>query len=88
MFSPIKSDVSGNINKLKAFQKCSKGSNLLDLVQSEIDAGTTEKKDSATDALLWLKRGLWMLYYFFEKVVETEGAVDGKQAFNEAYRAY
>lgn len=85
MFSPIKNDVSGNINKLKGFQKCSKGSNLLDLVQTEIEANTTHKSHSATDALLWLKRGLWMLYYFFEQVVATEGAVDAKQAFSQAY---
>ena len=32
---------------------------LQDIVQSEIDAGTTKAKNSATDALLWLKR--WII---------------------------
>ena len=63
LFSPIKADVRGNINKLRGFNKCSKGTNMLDLVKTEIEQGTTEAKNSATDALLWLKRGLWMVYY-------------------------
>lgn len=29
---------------------------LQDIIQTEIDAGTTKAKNSATDALLWLKR--------------------------------
>jgi len=35
----------------------------------EIKSGTTTAKGSATDALLWLKRGLWMMAKFMRSMI-------------------
>lgn len=89
VFAPVKSDVSGNIGKLqvmdylklysiyenKGWYDKDKSKDTLELMlQVEIDAKSTEAKGSATDALLWLKRGLWMMARFLR------GILDGKSA--------
>lgn len=55
-FSPVKSDIQGNITKIKARydQAPEKSKTLQSLVQAE----RAEKGKTATEALLWLKRGL------------------------------
>ncbi|CAF3878570.1 unnamed protein product [Rotaria magnacalcarata] len=56
-FIPLRADANGNINKLK--RKISNDPNkfqtLYSIVNDEIIAKTTKEKNSATDALLWLK---------------------------------
>jgi len=84
-FKMITSDVNGNINKLGKARQATGENNLFAILQREIDAGTTAKSGSSTDALLWLKRGLWMMYYFFSEIVETEGKTTASAAFNKAY---
>jgi len=65
-FLPVKVDIYGNINKLK--QKYStdvkRFHTLQSIVQSEIDEKTTNVKNSATDALMWLKRAICFLKEF------------------------
>ena len=39
------------------------------ILENEINNGTTESKGSATDALLWLKRGLWMMVKFMQSML-------------------
>ena len=55
-FSPVKSDILGNVTKLMAKynENPSSSATLQAIVLSEKDA----KKKQATEALLWLKRGL------------------------------
>jgi len=55
-FRPVKSDMGGNIKKLRDRQLASPGtsSTLQSLVRSEL----AEKKHTATEGLLWLVRGL------------------------------
>ena len=88
VFAPVKSDVSGNIGKLQVlhnfprnkfylflkgwYEKDKTKTTLEQLLQVEIDAKSTQAKGSATDALLWLKRGLWMMARFLR------GLLDGK----------
>lgn len=81
----VKSDVNGNIKKLANFQNTSQHTNLLQLIQTEINNSTTESSGSATDALLWLKRGLWMMYHFFNELVQTNGTMTANEAINIAY---
>ncbi|XP_068748310.1 glycolipid transfer protein-like isoform X1 [Montipora capricornis] len=73
-FAPVKSDINGNIKKLreKYAQDLEKFKTLQDLVESEMQAGTTLEKNSATDALLWLKRALQFIIVFLEEVLTGE----------------
>uniref|UniRef100_T1J5J3 Pleckstrin homology domain-containing family A member 8 n=1 Tax=Strigamia maritima TaxID=126957 RepID=T1J5J3_STRMM len=63
-FLPVKLDLNGNINKLyKKYEKNVDGfSTIQELIHSEIDSKTTRSSNSATDALLWLKRGLAFIF--------------------------
>jgi hypothetical protein len=53
-FSPVRSDIDGNLKKLTVRLDSHPSDSLLDLIQSE----KSEKQKTATDALLWLKRAL------------------------------
>lgn len=55
-FSPVKSDILGNVKKLRERQLSSpaESSNIQDLCRNEIKS----KKHTATEGLLWLTRGL------------------------------
>lgn len=50
---------------------------LQELLQSEIDAKTTGAKNSATDAMLWLKRALSFIREFLTAVTEGDRAAKG-----------
>uniref|UniRef100_A0A914X4J5 Pleckstrin homology domain-containing family A member 8 n=1 Tax=Plectus sambesii TaxID=2011161 RepID=A0A914X4J5_9BILA len=67
-FAPVKMDLNGNIRKLTQKYQVDqeKFSTLQAMVQNEIDKKTTEKANSATDALLWLKRGISFLREFIQ----------------------
>ncbi|CAF2598242.1 unnamed protein product [Rotaria sp. Silwood2] len=58
IFAPLKADVNGNINKLrrKMNENMIKFQTLYSILNDEIEARTTNARNSATDALLWLKR--------------------------------
>merc|ERR1712205_110671 len=59
VFAPVKSDINGNIKKLRAKMATDAGLDTMEkMVLSEIDSKTTTKSGSATDALRWLKRAL------------------------------
>jgi pleckstrin family protein A (phosphoinositide binding specific) protein 8 len=42
------------------------------IVETEVAAGTTQAKNSATDALLWLKRALEFILVFLQRVLDGE----------------
>ena len=72
-FYPVKTDIQGNIDKLKKhFLSNPMLDTLQKLVQLEVDAGTTEKSGSATDALMWLKRALHFITAFLGAVGDGE----------------
>lgn len=60
VFSPIKADIQGNIDKLnKQFTTDpAQFATLLSMVQKEVDDGKNAQSGYATEALLWLKRAL------------------------------
>lgn len=73
-FLPVKLDIYGNINKLK--QKYSSDQKryhtLQAIVYAEINDKVTNVKNSATDALLWLKRAIWFLKEFMVEFSSKE----------------
>ncbi|KAJ7353920.1 hypothetical protein OS493_031367 [Desmophyllum pertusum] len=73
-FAPVKSDINGNIKKLreKFAKDPEKYKTLQGIVESEIEEGTTKEKNSATDALLWLKRAMQFIIVFLEEVLKGE----------------
>jgi len=85
-FYPVKTDIQGNIDKLKKhFLSNPMLDTLQKLVQVEVDAGTTEKSGSATDALMWLKRALHFITEFLGAV--GKGEKDLTAAAKNAYQA-
>ncbi|XP_078700592.1 pleckstrin homology domain-containing family A member 8-like isoform X1 [Branchiostoma floridae x Branchiostoma belcheri] len=72
--APVKMDVQGNIRKLT--QKYSTNpaaySTLQDIIKQEMATNTTQVKNSATDAIMWLKRGLQFARELFMEIVQGE----------------
>jgi pleckstrin family protein A (phosphoinositide binding specific) protein 8 len=68
-FMPVKIDVHGNINKIRTKYTTDpkKYQYLQGIVQSEINEKTTNVKNSATDALMWLRRAIWFLQEFMRE---------------------
>lgn len=95
VFSPVKYDIQGNIDKLTTRYAMDKEKNttLQDMILIE---KATEVNLIATDALMWLTRGLHMLLLFFEKIVQdaktgtpTEDLVAFlKKSYKEALEPY
>ncbi|XP_065831360.1 glycolipid transfer protein-like isoform X2 [Oscarella lobularis] len=86
-FKPVKSDINGNIKKLRTKFETDKEkySTLQGMVESEIAEGTTQAKNSATDALLWLKRALQFIRVFLDEVLK--GEEDLNKCASKAYEA-
>eukprot|EP00118_Oscarella_pearsei_P011825 m.82460 g.82460 ORF g.82460 m.82460 type:complete len:677 (+) comp36292_c0_seq5:1162-3192(+) len=84
-FIPVKSDINGNIAKLrKKYQtNPNKFQTLQQIVNDELATNTCTAKNSATDALLWLKRGLEFIHLFLIEVVH--GQQDLSVAAGNAY---
>ncbi|XP_033101989.1 pleckstrin homology domain-containing family A member 8-like isoform X2 [Anneissia japonica] len=84
-FTPVKMDVNGNIKKLQ--QKYSTDPVAFDtlqkIVMQEIDNNTTQVKNSATDALMWLRRALSYICEFLTDI--KNGQRDLSVAANNAY---
>ncbi|CAB3992809.1 glycolipid transfer -like [Paramuricea clavata] len=91
-FAPVKSDINGNIEKLtkKYKEDTEKYKILQDIIQSEVDAGTTKAKNSATDALLWLKRALSFILVFLQQVLTGEEDLTkcAKKAYEGTLKKY
>ncbi|XP_046837200.1 pleckstrin homology domain-containing family A member 8 isoform X1 [Vespa crabro] len=89
LFAPVKHDMEGNIEKLNNKYSIDKEKHktLQDMILLEKEKGETI---IATDALMWLKRSLYMILLFFEKLIEDHNAgkaTDDLVAFlKEAYK--
>eukprot|EP00058_Branchiostoma_floridae_P027354 XP_002612845.1 hypothetical protein BRAFLDRAFT_118409 [Branchiostoma floridae] len=72
-FAPVKSDINGNILKLtkKYSTDPDRYSTLQDIVKQEMAEKTTKAKNSATDALLWLRRALEFHQHFLAVIAEV-----------------
>ncbi|XP_022802378.1 pleckstrin homology domain-containing family A member 8-like isoform X2 [Stylophora pistillata] len=91
-FAPVKSDINGNIKKLreKFAKDPEKFKTLQDIVESEIVENSTKVKNSATDALLWLKRALQFIIVFLREVLTDEEDLVkcAKKAYENSLKRY
>lgn len=85
VFGPVKADLQGNIDKLhEKYQTDTVGfAKLLDMVQKEVDEGKNATSGRATEALLWLKRGLEFILHFLSEIHGGNGDLS-----DCAHRAY
>ncbi|XP_039592596.1 pleckstrin homology domain-containing family A member 8 isoform X2 [Polypterus senegalus] len=81
VFAPVKIDFVGNIKKY--ITDTEKFKTLQKIVLYEVDTGVAQVRNSATEALLWLKRGLKFLKEFLGEV--NQGERDIHNALNNAY---
>ncbi|XP_072038634.1 glycolipid transfer protein-like [Amphiura filiformis] len=94
-FAFVKADVNGNISKLKARydENPSKYKTLTAIVLEEIEQGTTRRPHSATDALLWLTRGLHYMSLFICNMLQDEKQEESlkhcmQDAYNKSLKPY
>lgn len=91
-FAPVKLDISGNIKKLTARYDSDTNncSTLQSMISVEIHSNTCNVKNSATDALLWLKRALQFTNAFLQEIDkgERELVVVASSAYSKTLRKY
>ncbi|XP_074051677.1 pleckstrin homology domain-containing family A member 8 [Macrotis lagotis] len=85
VFAPVKMDLVGNIKKVNQKYITNKEdfTTLQKIVLHEVSADVAQVRNSATEALLWLKRGLKFLKGFLTEV--KNGEKDIQTALNNAY---
>ncbi|XP_029445067.1 pleckstrin homology domain-containing family A member 8 [Rhinatrema bivittatum] len=92
VFAPVKMDFVGNIKKInqKFITNKEEFTTLQRIVLHEVDTNVAQVRNSATEALLWLKRGLKFLKGFLKEVKngETNIQVALNNAYGETLRQY
>ncbi|XP_062255452.1 pleckstrin homology domain-containing family A member 8 [Platichthys flesus] len=85
VFAPVKMDFVGNIKKInqKWMSDPESFPTLQSIVLQEIQTNVSQVRNSATEALLWLRRGLKFLKEFLSEVNAGERDIHG--ALNNAY---
>ncbi|KAM3873374.1 pleckstrin homology domain-containing family A member 8 [Diretmus argenteus] len=85
VFAPVKMDFVGNIKKInqKLVSDAESFPTLQSIVLQEVQMDVAQVRNSATEALLWLRRGLKFLKEFLSEVNAGEQDIHG--ALNTAY---
>ncbi|XP_039973800.1 pleckstrin homology domain-containing family A member 8 [Xiphias gladius] len=85
VFAPVKMDFVGNIKKIhqKLMSDPDSFLTLQSIVLHEVDTEVSHVRNSATEALLWLRRGLKFLKEFLSEINAGEQDIQG--ALNNAY---
>ncbi|GAA6227133.1 pleckstrin homology domain-containing family A member 8 [Lates japonicus] len=85
VFAPVKMDFVGNIKKIhqKLMSDPDSFPTLQSIVLHEVHTDVAQVRNSATEALLWLRRGLKFLKEFLSEVNAGEQDIQG--ALNNAY---
>lgn len=85
VFAPVKMDFVGNIKKIhqKLVSDPERFPTLQSIVLHEVHTDVAQVRNSATEALLWLRRGLKFLKEFLSQVNAGERDIHG--ALNNAY---
>ncbi|KAK2844456.1 hypothetical protein Q5P01_011115 [Channa striata] len=85
VFAPVKMDFVGNIKKIhqKLMSEPDSFPTLQSIVLHEVQTDVAQVRNSATEALLWLRRGLKFLKEFLSEVNRGEQDIQG--ALNNAY---
>lgn len=70
VFSPIRADIQGNIDKLNEKYNTDKNgfARLMAMLQKEVDEGRNATSGRAIEALLWLKRALEFILNFLSEI--------------------
>ncbi|KAG8573049.1 hypothetical protein GDO81_012261 [Engystomops pustulosus] len=85
VFAPVKMDFVGNIKKInqKYITNKEELTTLQKIVLHEVNNNLAQVRNSATEALLWLKRGLKFLFQFLMEVKNGENNI--QTALSSAY---
>lgn len=85
VFAPVKMDFVGNIKKInqKYITNKEEFTTLQKIVLHEVNSNLAAVRNSATEALLWLKRGLKFLFQFLTEVRNGEDNI--QTALSNAY---
>ncbi|CAH2282708.1 pleckstrin homology domain-containing family A member 8 isoform X1 [Pelobates cultripes] len=85
VFAPVKMDFVGNIKKInqKYITNKAEFTTLQKIVLHEVNSNVAQVRNSATEALLWLKRGLKFLYAFLTELKNGENHI--QTALSNAY---
>uniref|UniRef100_A0A1A7XYN1 Pleckstrin homology domain containing, family A (Phosphoinositide binding specific) member 8 n=1 Tax=Iconisemion striatum TaxID=60296 RepID=A0A1A7XYN1_9TELE len=85
VFAPVKMDFVGNIKKIhqKLMSNPDGFPTLQSIVLNEVQMNLAQVRNSATEALLWLRRGLKFLKEFLSEI--NAGQQDIQAALNNAY---
>ncbi|CAH1789783.1 unnamed protein product [Owenia fusiformis] len=91
-FAPVKMDIAGNIKKIrqKFTSDPGKFETLQDIVQYEIKNNQQENSNSATVALLWLKRAVEFIAEFLHEVIrgDEDLASGASNAYSKTLRPF
>ncbi|XP_071822687.1 pleckstrin homology domain-containing family A member 8-like isoform X1 [Apostichopus japonicus] len=91
-FAPVKMDINGNIRKIRQKYKSDPDAYgiLQDIVQQEVKDNTTTAKNSATDALMWLRRSLQFIKEMIKEISagETDLNVVSNNAYSKSLKSY
>uniref|UniRef100_A0A2K5X0C0 Pleckstrin homology domain-containing family A member 8 n=1 Tax=Macaca fascicularis TaxID=9541 RepID=A0A2K5X0C0_MACFA len=84
VFAPVKMDLVGNIKKVnqKYITNKEEFTTLQKIVLHEVEADVAQVRNSATEALLWLKRGLKFLKGFLTEVKNGEKDIQTALSFS------
>lgn len=92
VFAPVKMDFVGNIKKInqKYITNKEEFTTLQNIVLHEVNASLAQVRNSATEALLWLKRGLKFLFQFLTEVKNGESNIQTalRNAYGKTLRQY
>ncbi|KAM4580684.1 pleckstrin homology domain-containing family A member 8 isoform 1-T1 [Odontesthes bonariensis] len=92
VFAPVKMDFVGNIKKIQQKQMSDPDSfpTLQSIVVYEVETDVAQVRNSATEALLWLRRGLKFLKEFLSGVNAGEQDIQGtlNNAYGKTLRQY
>jgi hypothetical protein len=89
----VKSDIGGNIGRLveRHAQDEAKYEQLFGIVLAEVEAGTAKRTDSATNALLWLRRAMAFIVAIVAGLAADEAlgcAEVAQRAYGETLKRY
>lgn len=92
VFAPVKMDFVGNIKKInqKYITNKEELTTLQKIVLHEVNNNLAQVRNSATEALLWLKRGLKFLFQFLTEVKSGENNIHTalSNAYGKTLRQY
>ena len=89
VFKPVKADVGGNLEKMKAALERAPADTVHKALLAEKAAGNCKDKNSMAVAVLWYKRAMQFIFAIMKKVAAGQEAnAAAKEAYEETLSAY